>query len=67
MVKEGESGEVPMACELGDINGSIVPFTLLKPAPGGPTKQRLLVQPCHSALEGEIPQGQGLIPSNEGL
>lgn len=56
-----------MACELRDINGLIVPFTLLKPAPGGPTKQRLLVQPCHSALEGEIPQGQGLIPSNEGL
>lgn len=55
MVKEGESGEVPMACVLEDINGSIVPFTLLKPAPGGSAEQQLFVQPCHSASEGDIP------------
>jgi len=33
MVKEGESGEVPVARVLGDIDCSTVPFTLLKTDP----------------------------------
>lgn len=34
MVKEGESGEVPVAHVLGDIDFCTVPFTLLKTDPG---------------------------------
>lgn len=33
MVKEGESGEVPVAHVLGDIDFCTVPFTLLKTDP----------------------------------
>lgn len=33
MVKEGESGEVPVAHVLGDIDCLTVPFTLLKTDP----------------------------------
>lgn len=74
MVKEGESGEVPVAHVLGDIDFCTVPFTLLKTdpccIPGAVPQQGLLTQPHHSA-GGKNPTSPGLEeelnPLNEGL